>query len=101
MAAERVFEMFNFCHKLLQLVIQEEFYQALSTTLPALQDATSDKTHPVITTIFTWIYWPASFSVKKGKKYVLRGGKLVMLHCSVSVCSFIPGQHECMLIKLT
>jgi len=39
-----------------QLVIKEEFYQALSTILPALQDAAGDKTHPVITTVFIWIY---------------------------------------------
>jgi hypothetical protein len=56
MAAEKISAMFNFCYKLLQLVIQEEFYQALSTILPALQDATSDKTHPVITMVFIWIY---------------------------------------------
>jgi len=56
MAAEKVSEMFNFSYKLLQLVIREEFYQALSTILPAQKDATSDKTQPVITTIFIWLY---------------------------------------------
>jgi len=56
MAAEKVSEMFNFCYKFVQLVIKEEFYQALSTILPALQDAAGDKTHPVITTVFIWIY---------------------------------------------
>jgi hypothetical protein len=55
MVAE-VSEMFSFCNRLLQLVIKEEFYQALSTILPALQGVASDKTHPVITMVFIWIY---------------------------------------------
>jgi hypothetical protein len=55
MAAEKVSEVFTFSYTLLQLVIKEEFYQPLSTIVPAQQDATSDKTHPVVT-IFIWLY---------------------------------------------